>query len=122
MVQGPYVEMYMYNSVFQKTPFFQKRSRAYPDVSLWGIYNTDPKAFFVWTSLMEGMPEQKLPQCVKGVGVKEMFYLGETNDCISSVWSGVSDPPRTPGGNFSGSKWHQQTIFDASHPDPTEMN
>ena len=37
---------------------------------------------------MEGMPEQKLPQCVKGVGVKEMFYLGETNDCISSVGSG----------------------------------
>ena len=24
MVQGPYVEMYMYNSVFQKTPFFKK--------------------------------------------------------------------------------------------------
>ena len=31
--------------------FFKKKIRAYPHVSLWGIYNTEPKAFFVWTSL-----------------------------------------------------------------------
>ena len=38
-------------SVFHKKHFFQKQNRAYPHVSLWGIYNTDPKAFFVGTSL-----------------------------------------------------------------------
>ena len=37
--------------VFHKNTFFKKKNRAYPHVSLWGIYNTDPKAFFVWTSL-----------------------------------------------------------------------
>ena len=29
-----------------KTLFSTKHNRAYPHVSLWGIYNTDPKAFF----------------------------------------------------------------------------
>ena len=32
-------------SVFHKNIFFQKLNRAYPHMSLWGIYNTDPKAF-----------------------------------------------------------------------------
>ena len=31
----------------------------------------------------------------------------------------ISDPPR---GNFGGSKWHQQTILDVSHPDPTKIH
>ena len=28
----------------------------------------------------------------------------------------------TPGDNFGGSKWHQQTILDVSHQDPTKIH
>ena len=34
---------------------------------------------------------------------------------------GISDPPGSPGGNFVGSKWHQQAILNVSCPDPTDI-
>ena len=37
--------------VFQKNTFSKKKNKPPPHVPLWGIYNPDPKAFFVWTSL-----------------------------------------------------------------------
>ena len=46
-------------------------------------------------------------------GQKCMFY--------GNFWA-ISAPLEAPGGNFSGSKWPQQTTLDVSHPDPTKIH
>ena len=44
------------------------------------------------------------------------------NGIFDGIFGSFLTPLEAPGGNFGGSKWHQQTILDVSHPDPTKIH
>ena len=74
----------------------------------------------------QGWPAHPLWQILKWRDETDSFMNSDHRKVEAKfqgcLFWGISDPHGGPGGNFSGSKWPQQTILDVSHPDPTKIH
>ena len=81
---------------------------------IFGLF-LNPQRQFWWIQ----MAPTGHPGCIQPRSI-EIQPFGATRAFLWHFQS-ISDPPGSPGGNFVGSKWHQQAILNVSCPDPTDI-